>query len=151
MAEVRWVAEVQGWVVGRESVECVTESVDLRGCARLAVDSFDLKAEDVDGLHALEDDHGYGRLIASEERVKGNAEHAVSRGCCWRRLSRDGGVGDRNGARGLLVSSRWGKGGFGGAFGGMSGVWWCGGMVVAEREGCLWLRSGVGSWSRLEG
>jgi hypothetical protein len=39
----------------------------VRGCAGQPVDAFDIKAEEIDGLHALVDDHRNSRLIAREE------------------------------------------------------------------------------------
>ena len=77
VVEVGWVAEVE---VGGVVVESVTQSIDVRGCAGEPVDTFDVEAEEVDGLHALVDDHGDGRLIAREELFEIDAKD----GSGWR-------------------------------------------------------------------
>ena len=46
----------------------------MRGCAGEPVDAFDVEAEEVDGLHALVDDHGNGRLVACEELLEVDAK-----------------------------------------------------------------------------
>lgn len=71
MVEVGRVAEVE---VGRVVVEGITQSVDVRGCAGQSVDTFDIKTEEVDGLHALVDDHGNSGLVACEELFEVDAK-----------------------------------------------------------------------------
>ena len=71
VVEVCRVAEVE---VGRGVVESVAQGVDVRGCAGQPVDAFDVEAEEVDGLHALVDDHGDGGLVAGEELFEVDAE-----------------------------------------------------------------------------
>ena len=71
VVEVCRVAEVE---VGRVVVESVAQGVDVRGCAGQPVDAFDVEAEEVDGLHALVDDHGDGGLVAGEELFEVDAE-----------------------------------------------------------------------------
>jgi hypothetical protein len=71
VVEVGRVAEVE---VGRVVVESVAQGVDVRGCAGQPVDAFDVEAEEVDGLHALVDDHGDGGLVAGEELFEVDAE-----------------------------------------------------------------------------
>ena len=71
MVEVCWVAEVE---VGSIVVESVTKGGDVCGRAGSSVNAFNFEAEEVDGLHALVDDHGDGRLVAGEELFETDAE-----------------------------------------------------------------------------
>jgi hypothetical protein len=71
VVEVCRVAEVE---VGSVVVKSVTEGVDVGRCAGSSVDAFDFEAEEVDGLHALVDNHGDGGLIASEEFFETDTE-----------------------------------------------------------------------------
>lgn len=82
MVEVCWVTEVE---VGGVVVESVTKGGDVCSRAGSSVDAFNFETEEVDGLHALVDDHGNGGLIAGEEFFETDAEDRA-RGCFVRHL-----------------------------------------------------------------
>ena len=71
MVEVCWVAEVE---VRSIVVESITKGGNVCSRAGSSVDAFNFEAEEVNGLHALVDDHGDGGLIAGEELFEADTE-----------------------------------------------------------------------------
>ena len=55
------------------------KGVDVRGCARKAVDALNVQAEGVDGKDALDYYHGHSGLVAFEQFLEAYAEDGTER------------------------------------------------------------------------
>ena len=71
----------------RTVVEESLDLLDVAGCSTESVDALDVQTEEVNGLHALIDNHRNGGLISCVQVIKESMAHWCSE---WRRKSHEG-------------------------------------------------------------